>query len=159
MRENPGQDLVEYVNDFNIPGIKIEDSDRTKLIEAIKDQWDYGAIIEQSVIIEDPSIIRDYNLHEEWYDEWLENHENDQEIRYYWNALSSLLKDNLRRKFSNRVVEIIGSIDRSTDAILSSMESPKKASFYKQGDGSRLCPKWKNSKLLCTHFKGYRRRL
>ena len=75
IRGDSGLELNDLVATYELPGLNIEDEDRRRLIEEITQAWEYQRIYD-TVIITDPTVIRDQRNHEEWYGGWLE--ENDE---------------------------------------------------------------------------------
>lgn len=86
-----------------------------------------GAVLIPVSIVEDPKI------HEEWYDEWIEEN-NDSESMYYWSRLEDFMADELCRKLGpEKAGRIVKSIDTSTSTILSKLANPIRDNFNYKG--------------------------
>jgi len=133
IRENSGLELNDLVATYELPGLNIEDEDRRRLIEEITQAWEYQRIYD-TVIVTDPTVIRDQRNHEEWYGGWLEENDENTDARYYWTQMKNLMKEKLGNIYDEEhVAHIIKSIDKSTDGVISDMESPTRPRFISKG--------------------------
>lgn len=101
---------------------------RNELLKAInfKESYD-GAVLIPVSVVSDP---RD---HEEWYEEWLADH-NDHEGSYYWKRLEDFLSFELTRKYgAESAGEVVRSIDEATFSIMKKIANPNRAEFNYKG--------------------------
>jgi len=83
-----------------------------------------GAILDPITIVVDPEI------HEPWYDDYLENNPD----RYHWNRLERFSLRNLSNKLGeNKASTIIRKLDNDTESIISYLENPLRDEFNSKG--------------------------
>ena len=79
------------------------------------------------------SVVSDPREHEEWYDDWLEDN-NDNAGSYYWKRLEDFLSHELTRKYgAERAGEVVRSIDEATFSIMRKIANPNRTEFNYKG--------------------------
>ena len=79
------------------------------------------------------SIVADPRGHEEWYDDWLSKH-NDNNGSYYWKRLENFLSYELTNKYDAEIAgEIVKSIDEATFSIIKKLANPLRNEFNYKG--------------------------
>lgn len=84
------------------------------------------------------SIVSDPKDHEEWYEEWLLNHDDNVDS-YYWKRLEDYLSHELTRKYGGGLVgaekagEIVSSINDATYSIMTKLANPLRKEFNYKG--------------------------
>lgn len=79
------------------------------------------------------SVVSDPRDHEEWYDEWLVNH-NDNTGSYYWKRLEDFLSREMTRKYgAESAGEVVRSIDEATLSIMKMLANPRRHEYNFKG--------------------------
>lgn len=79
------------------------------------------------------STISDPRRHEEWYENWLNENNNEQDS-YYWNRLEDYLSHELTRKLTPEDAgRIVRSIDEATYTIMKNVANPARREFSYKG--------------------------
>lgn len=79
------------------------------------------------------SIVADPRDHEEWYEEWLANH-NDNTGSYYWKRLEDFLSHELTRKYgAESAGKVVRSIDEATHSTMKKLANPRRTEFSYKG--------------------------
>ncbi|AEV32441.1 Z1 domain-containing protein [Owenweeksia hongkongensis DSM 17368] len=79
------------------------------------------------------SVVSDPRLHEEWYPEWWDIHNND-ESSYYWKRLEDHLSRELTRKYGpDSAAKVVRSIDDATYRIMDKLANPARKEFSYKG--------------------------
>lgn len=98
------------------------------LLKAIKYKESHdGAVLVPVSVVTDP------REHEEWYNEWLIQN-NDNDGSYYWKRLENFLSRELSRKYGpDQAGKIVRSIDEATFTIMQKLANPHRDSFSYKG--------------------------
>ena len=79
------------------------------------------------------SSVTDPLTHEDWYDEWLQIHNNSVDS-YHWNRLEHFLSQELTEKFGyEKAGPIVRSIDEATTVIMQDLANPLRSGFSFKG--------------------------
>jgi hypothetical protein len=79
------------------------------------------------------SIVSDPRDHEEWYDQWLEEN-NNESGSYYWRRLEDFLSRELTSKYGpERAGKVVRTIDEATFSIIKKLANPKRREFSYKG--------------------------
>ena len=107
---------------------EITDTIEQSFLERIQYKRSYdGAILIPVSVVADP------REHEDWYPEWLVEHDNA-EGSYYWKRLEDYLSRELTRKYGPASAgEVVRSIDEATNAIMEKMANPMRSTFSYKG--------------------------
>lgn len=121
---------LEFIDPVSERGLTDDEKNYVKgeLLKAIKYKESHdGAILIPVSVVADP------REHEEWYPEWLSNH-NDLEGSYYWKRLENYLSRELTRKYTPESAgEVVRSIDEATFTIMQKMANPGRTPFSYKG--------------------------
>lgn len=101
---------------------------REKLLRAIQYRESHdGAVLTPVSMVTDP---RD---HEDWYDGWLDQNDDNQGS-YYWKRLEDFLSRELSRKYGPESAgEVVRSIDEATQSIMTRLANPYRHEFSYKG--------------------------
>ncbi|MCX2743663.1 Z1 domain-containing protein [Mangrovivirga sp. M17] len=123
-------ELGELSNPITRESISSED---IAIIErAFLDRIQYRRSHKGAVLIP-VSVVADPREHEEWYEEWLKNN-NDELGSYYWKRLENFLSHDLSEKYGPKSAGVIvNSIDNATKSIMKKLANPLRPDFNYKG--------------------------
>lgn len=127
---NLDTELGELSNPITRESISQED---IAIIEqAFLDRIQYRRSHDGAVLIP-VSVVADPREHEEWYDEWLANN-NDNDDSYYWKRLEDFLSRELTSKYGpDKAGKIVRSIDEATLSIMKKLANLQRNTFSYKG--------------------------
>ena len=83
-----------------------------------------------SAILDPITMVTDPEIHEPWYDDYLENSPD----RYHWNRLERFSLQNLSNKLGeDKATKIIRKLDNDTENIIAQLENPLREEFNSKG--------------------------
>lgn len=110
----------------------LTDSEKAEIERRVLDVIRYRRSHDGAVLVP-ISVVADEREHEEWYDDWLLENDNETEF-YYWKRLEHHLSVVLTHKYGpDRAGRIVRSIDEATYGILKKLANPQRTAFNYKG--------------------------
>lgn len=126
--------LIKELESVNHP-ITYKPVDEKSILEIKRrflDRIQYQESHDNAILIP-VSTVSDPRDHEEWYEEWLENH-SDEQGSYYWKRLENFLSYELSSKYgSESAGKVVRSIDEATAIIMAKVANPRRNQFNYKG--------------------------
>lgn len=111
---------------------KLTEKEKKEILKSFSERIDYKISHDGAILIP-VSTVTDPKLHEEWYEDWLEENTSDV-CRYYWKRLENYLESELSRKYgAERAGKIVKGIDEATNSIISKIANPQRKEFNYKG--------------------------